>query len=232
MGDGFQALDIILFAMIAAFLVLRLRSVLGKKTGHQRPPSEDPFARGEEAPRNDDNVVELPGAERAAPESGSASPDIDEDDPLAASLTEIRIADPSFSPSEFLEGAQAAFEMIVQAYADGDRDALRTLLNDEVLEDFSAAIEERDSAGEKLDFTLIGLKDAKISDARIDGRMAFVTIQFDSEQVNITRDKDDNIVAGDPNRIEQVSDIWTFARNTRARDPNWTLVETRIPDEV
>ena len=120
--------------------------------------------------------------------------------------------------------------MVVQAYAEGNEESLRTLLNDEVFDDFSAAIKQRNEAGEKLDFTLIGIKAAEVIDARVDGRMAFITMRFDSEQVNITRDKDDNIVSGDPNQIEKISDIWIFARNTQARDPNWTLVETRTPE--
>lgn len=229
MGEGFQALDIILFAMIAAFLVLRLRSVLGKRTGHERQPPEDPFSPSDKA-ANDDNVVELPDRRSDDVAPGEAM-EIDDDDPVSAGITEIRIADPSFSPSEFLEGARAAFEMIVQAYADGDREALRNLLNDEVYDDFAAALQDREQAGETLDFTLIGLKDATIIDARMDGRMAFVTILFESEQVNVVNDKDGKVISGDPNRIEQVSDVWTFARNTKARDPNWTLVETRTPDQ-
>ena len=104
------------------------------------------------------------------------------------------------------------------------------MLNDEVFNDFSAAIKERYDAGETLDFTLIGIKTAKIIDARVEGKMAFVTMQFDSEQINITRDKDDSILSGDPNQIEKISDIWIFARNTQAGDPNWTLVETRTPE--
>jgi predicted lipid-binding transport protein (Tim44 family) len=229
MGEGFQTLDIILFAMIAAFLVLRLRSVLGKKTGHQRPSaSQSDLSRDD----SDENLVRFPGS--ASEESRSSEPgmDINTEDPLEAAITEVRIADPSFSPTEFLNGARGAFEMVVQAYANGDRDTLRTLLNDEVFEDFATAIDAREKSEETLDFTLIGLKDAALTEARVSGRMAFVTIQFVSEQVNVTRDKDQKVIAGDPNSIETVTDIWTFARNTRASDPNWTLVETRTPEEV
>ncbi len=229
MGEGFQALDIILFAMIAAFLVLRLRSVLGKKTGHQRPPvSQSDLSRDD----SDENLVRFPGSASEEIRSSEPGGDINTEDPLEASITEVRIADPSFSPTEFLNGARGAFEMVVQAYANGDRDTLRTLLNDEVFEDFATAIDAREKSEETLDFTLIGLKDAALTEARVSGRMAFVTIQFVSEQVNVTRDKDQKVIAGDPNSIETVTDIWTFARNTRASDPNWTLVETRTPEEV
>lgn len=231
MGDG-QFLDIILFAMIAAFLVLRLRSVLGKRTGHQRPPPADPFARrraeaqgparpGEEgAGTGDEKVIPLPGRDGAPLPS----------DPLAAGLTQIRIADPAFSPEGFLKGARAAFEMIVQAYARGDVRTLRNLLNDEVYERFAGAIAEREKAGETLETTLIGIDAADVVEARMDGRTAFVTVKFVSEQVNVTRAADGTVIDGDPGHVATITDIWTFARNTRARDPNWTLVETRSPN--
>ena len=227
MGEGIQTLDIILFAMIAAFLVLRLRSVLGKKTGHQRPPVDENA--NEDARSQNEKVVDMkiPSKGKKNVAGETLDSDDDQDAILSAALDEIQFADNSFNPDEFLVGARSAFEMIVKAYADGDVDELRALLNDEVLEDFSIAIQDRDDAGQTLDFTLIGIKDARICDARMDARTAFVTIQFDTEQINITKDKDDNIVSGDSNRIEEVSDIWTFARNTHANDPNWTLVETR-----
>lgn len=230
MGDGFQALDIILFAMIAAFLVLRLRSVLGKKTGHQRPPTLERSTKKEEGPVSDENLVELPNSKKEETDTGGARSEAAADNPLTPALTEVKIADPNFNPSEFSEGARGAFGLVVEAYANGDEETLRTLLNDEVFNDFSAAIKERSDAGEKLDFTLIGITVAKIIDARVEEKMVFITMQFDSEQVNITRDKDDNILSGDPNQIEKISDIWIFARNTQAGDPNWTLVETRIPE--
>ena len=224
MGDGF--LDIILFAMIAAFLVLRLRSVLGRRTGHERPPPESISTQRQASDKPTDNVVELPDR------SASAKADEDfvagtSDDPLAAGLTQLRIADPSFDPEGFLAGARSAFEMIVQAFAAGDVKTLRSMLNDEVYENFSAAVKERESANETLETTIVGIKKADIIEARINGRMAFVTVKFLSEQVNVTRDKDGKVIDGDPNKLTEVTDIWIFARNTRARDPNWTLVETR-----
>ena len=155
MGDGFQALDIILFAMIAAFLVLRLRSVLGKRTGHEkRPPEGAAESRRESQPN--DNVVELP--DRNTDTSAPVFENIDPDDPIAVGLTEVKIADPSFDLETFKGGATAAFEMVVQAFAEGDVKALRGLLNDEVLDNFTAAIEEREKAGETLETTVIGIK--------------------------------------------------------------------------
>ena len=186
----------------------------------------------EEGPVSDKNLVEFPKSRKDDTKTAGAKAEATADDPLTPALTEVKIADPSFNPSEFLEGAKGAFELVVEAYAKGDEGTLRTLLNDEVFNDFSAAIKDRYDAGEKLDFTLIGIIVAKIIDARVEGKMAFITMQFDSEQVNITRDKDENILSGDPNQIEKISDIWIFARNTQAGDPNWTLVETRTPESL
>ncbi len=227
MGDGFQALDIILFAMIAAFLVLRLRSVLGKRTGHEKRPP-DGAAESRRESQSDDNVVALP--DRNADRSDAVFENIDPDDPIAAGLTEVKIADPSFDLETFKGGASAAFEMVVQAFAEGDKKTLRGLLNDEVLDNFSIAIDEREKAGETLETTVIGIKKTDIIEARIDGRTAFITVKVVSEQVNVTRDKDGVAVDGDENLVTDVTDLWTFARNTRARDPNWMLVETRSPN--
>lgn len=238
MSEGFQFFDIILFAMIAGFLVLRLRNVLGRRTGHQRPP--DQLTRRQRDEQGKDNIIELPdraGAPSDAdfePEPGDEAQPGDEtqpgdeaEDPLAAGLDRIEAAEPSFDREEFASGARAAFEMVVQAFAAGDPKTLRGLLNDEVFDDFGAAIERRQEAGSTLETTLIGIKSAEILEARMEGRIAFITLKFISEQVNVTRSSDGAVIEGDPSHVANVTDIWTFARNTRARDPNWTLVETR-----
>jgi predicted lipid-binding transport protein (Tim44 family) len=223
MGDGF--LDLILFAMIAAFLVFRLRSVLGRRTGHERPPPDPRAQRPEELPAKD-NVVDL--HDKADPaEKDAPFMETNSDDPLVTGIAQVRSADSNFTPESFLEGGKAAFEMVVQAFAEGDLKTLRSLLNDEVYENFSVAVKQRQEAEEELETTVIGIKQADLLEARVEGRMAFVTVKFQSEQVNVTRDKDGEVVDGDPTHVTEVTDIWTFARNTRARDPNWTLVETR-----
>ncbi len=223
MGDGF--LDLILFAMIAAFLVFRLRSVLGRRTGHERPPP-DPNTQQPGEPPSKDNVIEL-SDRTGLVENDETFAAEDSDDPLVAGVAQIRSADSNFSPEEFCEGAGTAFEMVVQAFAAGDLKTLRSLLNDEVYDNFSAAVKQREEADEELETTVIGIKSADLLEARLEGRMAFVTVKFHSEQVNVTRDKGGEVVDGDPTQVTDVTDIWTFARNTRARDPNWTLVETR-----
>ncbi len=226
MGEGFQFLDIILFAMIAAFFVFRLRGVLGRRTGNERRPTDQPSRQRQEEAGND-NVVELPDRSGEAADDEDFASGEDQADPLAEGLDQIRSADSSFDPGKFMAGTMTAFEMIVQAFAEGDAKTLRSLLNDEVYENFTEAIARRNEAGETLETMLIGVKKTEILEARTEARIAFVAVKFVTEQVNVTRDEDDEIVEGDPNRVTEVTDIWTFARNTRARDPNWTLVETR-----
>ena len=228
--EGFQFLDIIFFAMIAAFLVFRLRSVLGRRTGHQSRPPDNMSQRSREA-EPEANVIELPDRSAANDE-----PDFDDDadfepaepdDPVARGVARIRAADPDFDPAAFEEGARAAFEAIVHAFATADTGTLRALLNDEVFENFEHAIRQRLDAAETLETTVVGIKSADIVEAEMSGRNAFVTVTFVSEQVNVTRDADGEAIEGDPTQVTDVTDIWTFARNTRSRDPNWKLVETR-----
>jgi predicted lipid-binding transport protein (Tim44 family) len=221
-------IDIIFFAMVAAFLILRLRSVLGRRTGEERQ-RPDPF-RTRPAETAGDKIIPLPDrSARAGADALEAIP-VSKGTPLDSGLTQIAVADPSFKSEEFLSGAKAAFEMIIMAFAKGDRKALRPLLNDPVFEHFSAAIKAREDAGQSHETTLVGVKSATILEAQMDGRTAFVTIKFVSEQINVTRDKAGAPVDGEPAHAAEITDIWTFARNTRSRDPNWTLVETRSPN--
>lgn len=229
MNDGFQFIDIIFFAMVAAFLVLRLRSVLGRRTGQERP-REGLMRGGETGPtiNGGDNVVELPERRRTIPEGPQ---DRYAGTPVAGGLSQIRMADPGFNADEFLAGAKAAFEMILGAYAASDVKALKPLLNAEVLRGFEAAIADRAKSGDTLETELISFKSAEIVEAATEGRRALVTVRFVTEQVNALRDAQGQVVDGDPNRISEVVDVWTFARDTRARDPNWQLVATRSPEE-
>lgn len=232
MGEGFAFIDIILFAMIAAFLVLRLRSVIGRRTGHQSRPADGLSARGAEADA-DANVIELPdrsaagaaeaqGGEDAAAGLADADPD-----PLADGLAEVRRADPGFDIEEFVAGARTAFVMVVNAFATVDTGALRELLDDEVYANFEDAIQRRQAAAETLETEVVGIKSAEPVAAAARGRTAWVTVRFVSEQVNVTRDAEGAAIDGDPGQVSEVTDLWTFARNTRSRDPNWKLVETR-----
>ena len=226
MGDGFQFFDIILFAMVAAFLVLRLRSVLGRRTGHEQ--QRDPFAR---PPRDaaTDNVVSLPERGKAAeaeavPAAGAGEP---EPIPLATGLRQIHAADPSFDETSFVRGARGAFEMIVNAFAAGDTATLRPLLSNEVYDRFAEAIRARQDAKETLETQLVAVPNVDIVEAMMNGRTAVVTVKFISEQINVTRAADGKIIDGDPERVVEKTDFWTFARDTRSTDPNWVLIATR-----
>ncbi len=230
MGSGFQFVDIIFFALVAAFIILRLRSVLGRRTGHEQ--RRDPFAKpqpGPKVPNADEapsevtqrgEVVQMPRRSDTAP-AGS---------PLAAALTQIKVADPAFDEVTFEKGARVAFEYIVTAFAAGERDKLRPLLNDEVYGNFESAIVAREALGQKRETTLVRIKSAEIVEARMENPTALVTVKFASEQINATRNAQGEVVEGNPDRITDVVDIWTFARNTRSNDPNWTLVATDAPN--
>lgn len=230
MGGEFHFFDIVILAMIAGFLVLRLRSALGRRTGHERPPPDDLAGKRRKDANAEGNVVELPDRGPIEGRAAEAPEGIDESNPAAAGLTQIQIADSSFNPAQFTAGARQAFELVVNAFAMGDTGALRNLLSDDVYDDFSAAIQARLEARETLETTVISVDSADIIEARLDGRQAFVTVKFVSEQVKVTRDAEGHVINGDPNQVTDNSDLWTFSRNTRARDPNWKLVETRIPN--
>jgi predicted lipid-binding transport protein (Tim44 family) len=221
MGGGFQFIDIILFALVAGFLILRLRSVLGRRDGHQGP-AQDPFRPPPAKDKAEADVVRLPERGEPAPDQAPGS--------LQAGVTQIKIADPSFKEDEFLSGAGVAFEMILTAYVAGDSAALEPLLSPEVFANFSRSIEERAAAGDVLETTLVGVQKATIEEAYMAGRMAHVTVRFVSEQVTVTRNASGDIVEGDPERVTTVTDLWTFARDTRSPDPNWTLVATGTVD--
>ena len=250
MSDGFQFYDIIFFALIAIFIILRLRGVLGRRTGHQRQRHPDRFAEAEkQGEENQGEVVHLPERrwpEREPAEGGAASsaaaggprpadpsPAPEEDEAavrLRAALEQIGEADRDFAPRRFLEGAQAAFEMVVEAFAKGETPVLRPLLGDDVYDEFAAAIRDRMEAGHTRETTIVALDKVEILGAELRGSAARVTVKFVSQQVNVTRDKEGGTVDGDPSLIERITDIWTFARNTRSSDPNWALVETSIPN--
>jgi predicted lipid-binding transport protein (Tim44 family) len=229
MGEGFQYIDIILFAMIAAFLILRLRSVLGRHRNDGRP-QRDPY----ESARvpGEDTVVQLPDRTEGRTEGRrpgwrpEPAPDAAAT-PLDAALTQMRIIDPRFDAREFVSGARAAFEMIVEGFAKGDRKTLQMLLSPEVYENFEGAIREREQRNETLENTLIRVVSADPVEAELDGSNASITVKIVSEQVNITKNAAGEVVDGNANHITEVTDIWTFARDLRSRDPNWKLVATR-----
>ncbi len=225
MSGGIGFLDIIIFAMLAAFLIYRLGSVLGKRTGHEQK-QPDMFA-GPPQPEDvsEDNVIALPDRAAEVPEQPRPP-----ETPLEAGIADIQKADQNFDFEEFKNGARAAFEMVVIAFGEGDTDVLRRLLSDEVYENFASAINDREARNQQHESTLVGIDVAEPIEASMDGRMAAITLKYVSEQVNATRDSTGEVVEGDPSAVVTVTDIWTFARDVSSSDPNWTLVATRSPN--
>jgi len=227
-----SGIGIIILAMVAVFLVARLYKVLGRRTGHERRP--DPFPGAANDDQRRDSVLPIPERTRALRGEDSAAaaaglpPAADAAaGPLQAGIARIRNVDPQFDPAKFLVGARTAFEWIIGAFASGDAASLRPLLNDEVFDNFNKAIKARQQAKETLQTTLVGITSADLIEADLQGRNAVATVKIVSDQINVTRDPEGKVVEGDPSAVAAVTDIWTFARNTRSRDLNWILIATR-----
>lgn len=225
----------IIFLALAVFIFLRLRNVLGQRTGSERPPF-DRITRDMARSGNDNNVVKMPGttidqtplAPAADPIpaqdrwKGIAEPDT----PLATGLDEVAAADPSFNAQHFVSGAKSAYEMIVQAFASGDRRMLKDLLSAEVYDGFEAVIKGREQRGEKVETRFASIDKAALVSAGVRDRIAHLTVRFVSQMITVTRDKDGAVIDGNPEKLTDVTDVWTFARDVSSRDPNWKLVGT------
>lgn len=216
---GFEYLDILFLAVVAGFIGFRLWSVLGQRTGEEQ--QRDPFRRPPEVPNGappsaaDDRVVPLPGR--------APAPDVA---PAGPNLTEIRLADRHFEPDSFIAGARFAYELIVGAFAKGDEAALAPLVAPDVMAGFSKVIAARRAAGHVAEHQLAALKSATIEKAVMKGRIAEVTVRFISDGISVVRDAEGRVVEGHPTAVREMVDVWTFARDTRSRDPNWQLVAT------
>ncbi len=231
MGNGLQFIDIIFFALVAAFLVLQLRRVLGRRDGHQGRRS-DPLTPPSKREQPEGTVVQLPDRSDDPSEDAQFLTDADTDaeNTLGAGLMRIAEADPGFRPEELLSGARIAFDLILGAFIAGDEKALKPLVSAEVFGNFSRAINDREKAGEIMEDTLVGIKSADLVEAYMEESVAHVTLKFVSEQVNVMRDENGDVVSGNPNLVTDVTDFWTFARDTQSRDPNWSLVATHSSD--
>jgi predicted lipid-binding transport protein (Tim44 family) len=232
--NGFFDFYTILFLVLAVVIFLRLRSVLGRRTGSERPPF-DPFsaAKGNGA-ASTDKVINLPPRSDTSAQRTAANDDFGDiaakGTDLARDLSAIKAVDSTFDPKGFLEGAKAAYEMIVTGFAEGDRKTLKTLLSREVYDGFVGAIGDRESRGETVTSNFVSIDKADITEAQLRARSAHVTVRFVSQLVTATRGKDGNVIQGDPNTVTEVTDIWTFARDVGSRDPNWKLVATESAD--
>lgn len=208
---------VILFAMVAAFLALRLYSVLGKRTGHEQAlpkPAEERVGPAP-MPRTIDVTPEVrePGNRSIEPSAETG-------------LRAVVAADSSFDVARFLEGAKSAYRMILEAFWKGDEETLAWLVEDDVRNAFAEAIAQRAEAGHVLDNRLVAIERAVIADASVEGKLARITVRFDADIAAVTRDQDGNVVAGSLSDAVETHDVWTFARRLRSDDPNWKLVET------
>ena len=239
-----MSIDIVLFALVAAFLVHRLRSILGEKHGDERE-RPNPFSPISE----EDNIKEL-----AVDDSQTMSLDtamnsnmhevehnvekldieqvlkdglVKSDEKLEQSLLEIAAADASFDVYNFATGAKMAFELIVEAYAKGDLDSLKPLLSQKLYDDFEKNILQRESKGIELELELHEIKSMQIIDAKLAGTMIYITVDFDVEETIVTKNEKGEIVKSKSKHHKEMHDIWTFARDVRSTDPTWLLIETR-----
>ncbi|HAT87018.1 Tim44/TimA family putative adaptor protein [Cohaesibacter gelatinilyticus] len=233
----------LIFLVIAVVLFMRLRNILGTRTGHEEPP-QDQYYRDQQnrddgqdpsrAPTADDvgdNVISLPGrAEVEAEAEEKKQKQLEKIAPagsaLNSALVQLMAMDKSFDPEGFISGAKMAYEMVVTAFAEGDRKTLKKLLAADVFNGFTAAIDERENLDHRVDFTFVGINKASILEAELSGKEANITVRFISSITSCTKDDIGHVIEGDPNAVEEVTDIWTFSRTVSSRNPNWKLVAT------
>lgn len=239
MKELFDPLNLVL-AAIALMVIWRLRSVLGQRTGHERPPI-DPYAPPRRASGNslpeasNGKILDFPLSKEDSEKKVELSPEpaapiwtgyAEAASPLAMGFEKLAQADPSFSPKAFLEGAKLAYEMIVEAFAKGDKPALKDLLSREVFDGFSKAIDTRNQAGEKLDFQFVGFEKVNFTSVILVEKRAGIVVEFASQLISATFDKAGTLIDGNPKEVRDITDIWTFERDVAQKDPNWRVVAT------
>ena len=197
MGNQFGFIDIILLAMFAGFIILRLRNILGRRTGHQSKPINNYFSRGAEVLKDIEN--------NEAIKTGN----VDEE-----------------AKKQFLKGASVAYERIITSFANGDKKSLKSLLGKALYEDFSEVIDERKKKELKYETVFIGVKSSKVLEFKKIENIYKVTVNFVSEIITCVKDKNDKVIEGNPDTIKTVNDIWKFSKNMWSQDPTWYLVET------
>lgn len=238
MSNGFDIYTL-LFLVLAVVVFLRLKNALGRRTGNERPPHDSFTARSTKSngaeQAADDKVVALPGRRKETKAQNADDADDAEErlkgfapkgSPLAKGLIAIIKSDPGFDPEQFLQGAKAAYEMIVTAFAGGNKPTLRQLLGKDVYDGFVGAIEEREQRGEEVESSFIGIDKADMIEAGLKKKSAQITVKFVSKLITSTSDKNGKLIDGNPKKVREVTDIWTFARSVASGDPNWKLVAT------
>jgi len=228
---------------IALVVFWRLKSVLGGRTGHERPPF-DPYAAANKkenaaaAEAANGKVLRFPKETEAAEAAAQAKTETalpawagyaTEGSTIALGIEQLSKADPQFTPKNFIEGAKLAYEMIVEAFARGDKTALKSLLAREVYDGFARAIDARAAEGQKLESRFVGIDKAEIAAVELNGKRASVTTKFVSQLISATLSKSGAVIEGDPKQVREITDVWTFERDIGSRDPNWKLAATEEP---
>ncbi|OCC01040.1 calcium-binding protein [Labrys sp. WJW] len=222
----------LVFLGLAVFVIFKLRSVLGERTGAE-PPTFEGLRRDAQPASRDDRSANPPQRDAESPiETQAPMPGFrwegfaEKDTPLAAGFDAIAVVDPSFQPQSFVPGAKAAYEMIVTAFNNGDRKTLKNLLSRENFDAFSQDITEREARGETVQANFVSIDKADIVAAGVKGRVAELTVSFVSQMISATKDRNGAVVDGSVDQVATVTDTWTFARDTSTKDPNWRLVAT------
>lgn len=225
MSEEFPYADIIIIALVVVFILLRLRSILGQKTGHENPNFFQISI-----PKTKDNVDAI-----IQPSDKAKQRTPHDNDPYAATLSagailqtinDIKSKDTMFSATTFMDGAKMAFEMIFDAFVKGDKQTLSMLLSQEIYNDFVKNIEERERQENRMETTLLSVAPKDIVNAGLNGNIAQLTVHFESEQVTLERNKKGDIISGDPSNIQHVRDEWIFERDITSKNPNWKIIET------
>jgi predicted lipid-binding transport protein (Tim44 family) len=225
MHDPLDASTII-FALLAIFVVWKLRSVLGTRTGNEKPPAV-PFLRRVVEDRKVVPLPATPARPASEPNPDRWRPYAEPDSKVAEGLDAIAAASPGFAVDTFLRGAKTAYEMIVSAFASGDLTTLRNLLDKDVFGSFSAAVAGRENRGENMTTQIVSIDQVTIEDAGMRGSSAQITLRFFTKMISATRDKSGAVISGDPEKSVDIADVWTFARDVSSRDPNWKLAATQ-----
>lgn len=227
MSEGIPYADLIILALVAGFILLRLRSVLGQKTGHDNPD----FFRKNLPDQAHPELIIRPSDKSLKPKTKVEEPEDTylskvTDTSVAETLKAIKEKDTEFSAGIFLEGAKMAFEMVFDGFAKGEKAPLKMLLADDLYKQFEAEIEARPASENKTETTLVSVAAKDIIRATLDRNTARLTVKFQSEQITVVRDKDNKIIEGDPSDVNEVIDEWTFERDVSSKNPNWKIIDT------
>lgn len=230
MSENFPYADIIIIALIAGFILLRLRSILGQKTGHENPDFFRPNQ--QEQPQKPEPIIQLVEKTLKPRQPQETIPEYDpyaqklEGEPIAKDIAELKNANPAFNATTFLDGAKIAFEMVFDAFIKGDKQTLSMLLAQDIYTHFVNDIDARASQETKKETTLLSVVSQDINSIRLDKNIARVAVRFESEQVTVERGKNGEIVSGNPSDVEHVIDEWVFERDITSKNPNWKIIET------